>query len=253
MPRQPFNFDDIRQECRVELACHALHGNQGARLGARVHVPPALMGRYPYNGSAYGFLQQLRQEILALGVIEFPGLPVNRRNHTLAQRAPKQHAYSSNPYLTGECQHLHQDTPPYPTAFWLDAPRRFFGTWVTSLEGLRISLDWQRRNPAADLHAMHRALVPESLAQGYGVVLNRAAGLLLIDNSEHQQLYHARTCDFAAVLAQPDYAQDAPMYAFNEVGLLHYIDSLDSRRGTHDRDEAERAEVAAFMAAEPRF
>lgn len=248
--RRPFRFADLARECRVETGCNALHGARGPRLGARVLVPPELHGRYPYNASAYAFLQQLRDEIREFGVIEFPRLPLNRCNHTLAQRAPREHAYSSNPYLTGECQHLHQDTPPYPTAFWLDAPRRFFGTWVTGLPGLRAFLDFQRVNPAASRADVHRALVPASLDEGTGVVLNRTPGLLLLDNSEATQLFHARTCDFAAVAADPGYAADTPMYAFNEVGLLHHIDSLDSRRGLYDRDAGDRAGVIAFLRRE---
>ena len=250
MARQPFNFEDIARECRLETGCHALHGHGAPRLGVRVHVPPELRGRYPYCASAYAFLQQLRAPILEFGLVEFPGLPVNPVNHTLAQRAPREHGYSSNPYLTGECQHLHQDTPPYPTAFWLGARRRFFGTWVTALPGLRSFLDYQCEHPLASLEEVHRALVPATLAAGTGAVLNREPGLLLIDNSEHCQLYHARTCDFEAVAAEPGYAADTPMYAFNEVGLLHYIDTLDSRRGGGHRDAADRAEVEAFLAEE---
>ncbi|MFM2419685.1 MAG: hypothetical protein RL385_4408, partial [Pseudomonadota bacterium] len=40
------------------------------------------------------------------------------------------------------------------------------------------------------------------------------------------------------------------MYAYNEIGLLNYIDTMDERRGEHDRDEQEMADVGAFMAAE---
>lgn len=250
MRRQPFTFSDIARDCRVDTDCHALHGPGSSRLGLRVHVPEALWGGYPYNASAYAFLQQLRPEILAAGLIEFPGLPVNRTNHTLAQRAPRQHAYSSNPYLTGEFQDPHQDTPPYPTAFWLGGPRRFFGTWIISQPGLRDYLECQRAMPHASPEALHRLQVPASLAGQTGVVLNRVPGLLLIDNSDACQLYHARTCDIAAVSAEPDYREDTPMYAFNEVGLLHYIDTLDSRRGDADRCARDRAEVEAFLRGE---
>jgi hypothetical protein len=37
------------------------------------------------------------------------------------------------------------------------------------------------------------------------------------------------------------------MYAFNEVGLLNYIDQLDSRRGQQWRDHEDLAAVRAFL------
>ena len=92
--------------------------------------------------------------------------------------------------------------------------------------------------------------MPESLSDGSGLLLNHEAGLILIDNSDAQRLYHARTCQFAEVEANPDYDSDAPMYAFNEPGLLNYIDQLDSRRGQHDRCAEDLAEVKVFMAQE---
>ena len=247
MPRQPFTFADIEQECTVETGCYRLHGEQNPHTtGARIFVPAALQARYPYNASAYAFLQQLRQTIQNFGTLEFPGLPVNRCNHTIAMRSPREHGYSSNPYLTGECQHLHQDTPPYPTAFWLGEKRRYFATWIVSLPGLQRYTQFVREHPGISMNDAHRTLVPESLANGTGIVLNHSPGLLLIDNSEHCRLYHARTCRFDAVDRQPDYTSDAPMYAYNEIGLLHYIDTMDERRGPLDRDPADLADTVAF-------
>ena len=40
------------------------------------------------------------------------------------------------------------------------------------------------------------------------------------------------------------------MYAFNEVGLQHFIDQLDERRGPEHRDAADAALTLAFMQAE---
>ena len=79
MPRVPFCFADIAAECRVESGVHRLDGR---RLGLRITVPQALRERYPYCGSAYGFLQELRREILDYGLVEFPGLPLNPQNYT---------------------------------------------------------------------------------------------------------------------------------------------------------------------------
>ncbi len=252
MPRVPFSFDDIAQDCQVETECYRLDDGRERRLGARIDVPAGLRGRYPYSGSAYGFLQQLRPQILELGLIVFPDLPVNRSNHTLAQRAPNEHAYSSNPYLTGRCQSPHQDTPPYPTAFWLGEPRRYFATWILSSTANQHFYQFQQRHPGMDLEALHRRLVPESLANHNGLLLNQDPGLLLIDNSPHCALYHARTCNFEAVEAAAEELHDTPMYAFNEVGLLQYIDSLDERRGQTDRCAEDLAEVKRFMAEELR-
>lgn len=247
MPRQPFTFQDLTRECRVATGCHRLDGRQ---LGARIEVPEALRGRYPYNASAYAFLQQLRPAIHELGLIEFPHLPVNKTNHTLAQRSPREHQYSPNPYLTDICQSPHQDTPPLPTAFWLGERRRFFATWVVSQQGLEAFLALSRQAPGLGIEALHQRLVPQSLAEGTGLVLNREPGLLLLDNSEAQLLYHARTCQFDAVANEPDYCSDSPMYAYNEVGLLHYIDSLDIRRGPEDRDPMDLAQVQDFLRQE---
>src|SRR5690606_24602381 len=126
--RVPFQLADLLAECASEAGVHALRDGDRSRLGLRIHVPAELHGTYPYSGSAYGFLQQLRADIQEHGLIEFPRLPVNPTNHTLAQRAPWEHGYSQNPFLTGFYQDLHQDTPPLPTAFWLAGARRYFAT-----------------------------------------------------------------------------------------------------------------------------
>ncbi|HEY9036811.1 MAG TPA: hypothetical protein VIM96_08895 [Pseudomonadales bacterium] len=247
MTRSPFTLADIARECTIETGIHALDGHA---LGLRITVPAGLHNRYPYNASAYAFLQQLRDAIFEYGTVEFPELPVNPCNHTLAQRSPEQHRYSANPYLTDYCQAPHQDTPPYPTAFWLGAPRQYFATWVMSVAGVTRFLQYRQAHRHETIEAIHRALVPESLNNGSGLLLNRQPGLLLIDNSEHRQLYHARTADFAALANNPAPAEDTPMYAFNEVGLMHYIDTLDERRGPHDRDARDLADMRTFMAAE---
>ncbi|MBA6411803.1 hypothetical protein H2508_01605 [Parahaliea sp. F7430] len=247
MSRLPFTFADIESDCVIETGHYRLDGRS---LGMRIRVPEPLMQQAPYNSSAYDFLQQLRPQIFAYGLLEFPNLPLNPQNHTLAQRAPQQHAYSSNPYMTDFCQSPHQDTPPYPTAFWLDAPRQYFATWVMSERGLEKFYRQGQGLAASELEALHRELVPASLAEGWGLLLNQQPGLLLIDNSHHQSLYHARTCNFAAQDAQPDFCQDEAMYAFNEVGLLNYIDMLDSRRGTQHRDSDEVERVRQFMQRE---
>lgn len=247
MKRAPFCLGDLAAECRLRTGRYQLDGRP---LGLTIEVPSALCGRYPYNASAYAFLQQLRVAIFEHGIVELPGLPLNRTNHTLAQRSPWEHAYSDNPYLTDRCQSPHQDTPPYPTAFWLDAPRRFSATWVMSLAGLARFDEYRRAHPGSDIEDVHRALVPASLAQGSGLLVNRAPGMLLIDNSAHGALYHARTCLFDAVALDPRHRVDTPMYAFNEVGLLHYIDVLDSRRGLHHRDPEDEAQVRDFLAEE---
>lgn len=248
MPRQPFTFHDIAAECRIETGCHSLDGQ---RLGMKIHVPAALYSRHPFSASAYDFLQFLRPQILEHGTVEFPHLPLNRSNYTLAQRAPWEHAGNPNPYMTDECQSPHQDTPPYPTAFWLGETRRFFATWVMSLQGLRAWGEHCRQQPQAGIASRHRELVPASLANGTGLLLNRNPGLLLIDNSNHRKLYHARTCLFDKLTADTRHEHDAPMYAFNEIGLLEYIDSLDIYRGAQDRNQEEREAVRAFMATEP--
>ena len=250
--RVPFTFSDISGECEVETDCFRVDDGRERRLGARVRVPRELRHRYPYNGSAYGFLQELRSVIFELGIVVFPDLPVNRTNHTLAQRAPNEHSYSQNPYLTDRCQSPHQDTPPYPTAFWLDAPRRFFATWVLSSTAAEAFYRFQQAHPTLDVEDIHRRLVPESLAAHTGVLLNQDPGLLLIDNSQGCALYHARTCRFDAVEATGGELRDAPMYAFNEVGLLEHLRSLDERRGSADLSDEDLAQVKQFLLDESR-
>lgn len=247
MPRQAFSFEDLTRECIVQPGYHQLDSRP---IGARIEVPSELWDRYPYNASAYAFLQELRSAIYEYGLIEFPGLPLNRTNHTLAQRAPREHTYSPNPYLTDICQTPHQDTPPLPTAFWLGERRRFYATWVVSHQGLDLFAQLRRTEPGLDIETVHRRLVPRSLVDGTGLLVNREPGLVLLDNSDAQSLYHARTCQFEAVAAEPGYETDSPSYAYNEVGLLNYLDSLDIRRGTADLDATDRAEVEAFLARE---
>ena len=244
MRRIPFSFRDFERECDIQLNCYTLDSQP---LGAKINIPPALQQKHPYNSSAYGFLQQLRAEIFELGTIEFPHLPVNKTNYTLAQRAPKEHAYSANPYMTGSCQQPHQDTPPYPTAFWLPEARQFFATWILSVTAVEAFFELNRHRPELNQEELHRVLVPQSLENQSGLLVNQKPGLILIDNSQHRSLYHARTCNFQAIAAQENYQSDTPMYAFNELGLLHYIDTRDERRGQQDKDTANLTKVIAFM------
>lgn len=245
--RAPFTFRDIASECEVETECFRVDDGSERWLGARVRVPAELRGRYPYNGSAYGFLQELRSLIFELGLIVFPDLPVNRTNHTLAQRAPNEHAYSENPYLTSRCQSPHQDTPPYPTAFWLGEPRRFFATLVLSATATQAFYRFQQAHPRLGIEDVHRRLVPQSLAEHDGLILNQDPGLLLIDNSQHCALYHARTCRFDVAESAKEELRDSPMYAFNEVGLLEHLHSLDERRGSEDLSDEDLAQVKHFL------
>jgi hypothetical protein len=93
--RVPFTFSDISGECEVETDCFRVDDGRERRLGARVRVPRELRDRYPYNGSAYGFLQELRSLILELGIVVFPdrSLPKASSGHSalpdgvLARRA----------------------------------------------------------------------------------------------------------------------------------------------------------------------
>ena len=111
--RKTFTFKDFIQACRIEENTYQLqHKNGTKQLGAKIIVPKELLGTYPYNASAYDFLQFFRQEIYEYGIIEIPGLPLNLSNYTVAMRAPEEHQYSSNPYLSEHCQSPHQDTPP---------------------------------------------------------------------------------------------------------------------------------------------
>jgi hypothetical protein len=247
MTQLSFTLADIAAECELGTGHYQLDGRS---LGMKIIVPPELYSKAPYSSTAYQFMQQLRSAIFEYGVIELPGLPVNRQNYTLAQRSPQEHAYSSNTYMTDLCQSPHQDTPPYPTGFWLDQPRRYFATWVMSDRGIEEFAKTQRTTPNWDINQLHSSLVPSSLAEGWGLLLNQQPGLLLIDNSQGQPLYHARTCNFEAVEENPDYRTDSPMYAFNEPGLLQYIDMLDSKRGTADRNADEVEQVRRWLAEE---
>lgn len=249
MVRQAFTFQDIAADCTVETNCYQLDGRS---LGAIIHVPQELQSRYPYNASAYAFIQQLREAIFEFGTIEIPNLPINKTNHTVAMRHPKEHSYSDNPYLNRFCQEPHQDTPPYPTAFWLEAPRRFAATWFMSLQGLDAWSDLSRARPSLSTEEKHKLLIPDGLTNGTALLLTQKPGLLLFDNSQHHQLYHARTCNFEAVTQNPGAQEDTPAYAFNEMGLLHYMNTLDSRRGEEDKSDEDLAEVRAFLSQEQR-
>lgn len=244
-----FTFEDIARECRVEYGAHGLTANGGGRIGARVFVPEELRATPLYSSSAYTFMQQLRAAIFEHGLIEFPELPVNRRNHTLAQRAPAQHAYSANPFLTGLCQRLHQDTPPFPTAFWLDGPRRASATWVATARAAAEFSEAARHVPDHELPALHARWVPKLIGEGRATLVNRTPGLLLLDNSDATRLYHARTNVVDGEHQAQPAPTDATLYAFNEPGLLQRM-QLDERRGTEHFCEAERGRIAAFVARE---
>lgn len=247
-PRVPFTFKDLEQECRISHCDYRVNDRESDDcFGIKVWVPSVLFDRFPYNCSAYDFLQFLRNEILQYGTIEFPSLPVNLSNHTVAMRAPEQHTYSSNPYLTDHCQALHQDTPPYPSAFWLGETRCYSATWVVGLKGLYRFKEFAAANPELSMNDIHLALVKESLKDEWGILLNYYPGLLLMDNSDHHHLYHGRTCFFDQRKQAMGSITDAPMYAYNEIGLLNYIDSLDERRGMEYRDEDEKQAVLKFM------
>ncbi len=247
MTRAPFTFQDLAKDCAIQTACYNIDERE---IGAKVIVPNELQHRYPYCASAYVFLQQLRSAIFEFGVVEFPNLPVNKTNHTLAQRSPKEHTYSSNTYLTDLCQQPHQDTPPLPTAFWLGEKRNYFATWVMSTKGVEEFYAFAKDCPQLSVEEVHKIQVAQSLKSKSGFLMNQNPGLVLLDNSDNQSLYHARTCCFQAVEENPDYTFDTPMYAYSEIGLLNYIDSIDSRRCNNDRDARDLEDVKAFMAAE---
>ena len=247
MPRVIFSFEDFIKDCDV---CNAPYQLNGHFTGLRITVPTALANQWPYNSNIYDFLQFFRLNIQQHGFIEIRGLALNKTNYTLAQKAPQQHAYSSNPFMTDYCQQPHQDTPPYPTAFALEEPRQYFATWLMTAQGVQTFMQFKQQNAQLSLEEVHRLLVPESLKQGWGILVNHESGIILIDNSHHCQLYHTRTCNFSAIDANPDFDSDAAMYAFNEIGLLNYIEQLDSRRGLAFRDENLSQEVARFMQKE---
>lgn len=245
-------FDDLKTHLQHHANWRAeIWHIDGKPLGLRIDIPAKLRQQQPFNASAYTHLRALREEIHQHGIVWLTNLPVNKTNHTLAQRSPYQHGYSSNPYLTDICQAPHQDTPPHPTAFWLGDTRRFSATWVMGEAGARRYYQFAQQHPQLSVEQIHRQLVPDSLENGWGILINQQAGLILIDNSQHAKLYHARTCNFAAVDALPAgstmHYTDTPMYAYNEVGLLHYIDQLDERRGLDHRDAAEVATIRAYL------
>ncbi len=237
MQNRAFSWNDIEAECQVTTHCFYIE----KPLGAEIIVPKALQNQYPYNGSVYDWLYFLREEIKQLGYLHFPQLPINKCNYTLAQGAPQQHRYSNNPFMTSWFQEPHQDTPPYPTAFGLEQERRFFATWLLGQEYLYRFFELKQQGMA--LEQIHRQLVPESISNQAGLLINTQPGLSIIDNSDYHPLYHARTCQIEAVKQQPDFDSDAKMYAFNEVGLLYYIDQMDSERGQAFRDEEDKKRV----------
>lgn len=243
---QVFTLQDLLNECEAREGIYQLDGRA---LGLEIRVPPALQLKAPYSGSVYRLLQQLRPAIFDYGLISFPDLAFNKTNYTLAQAAPHQHSYSANPYLTGECQHLHQDTPPYPTAFGLDQPRRFYATWLTGRTMCEAYYQDRQLNSEQSEKQRHARLVPQSLEEGTGLLINTAPGLILIDNSDANALYHARTCQFERHAAEP-VADDSPFYAFNEVGLLNYIDTLDEMRGQTYRCAEDLDITRAFLQRE---
>ncbi|NRB41800.1 MAG: hypothetical protein HRU20_25565 [Pseudomonadales bacterium] len=249
MARKTFTFADFSKDCDISPANQQLSNRA---YGIKITVPEALQKQWPFNASAYDFLQFLRPQIQQYGFIELPDLKFNKTNYTLAMRSPKEHSYSSNPFLTDYCQSPHQDTPPYPTAFGLEQRREFFATWLMTSKGVNEYTHFQQQHPELSIIECHKALQPISLQQGWGILVNQNPGLILIDNSQHCALYHARTCNFQALNSTPDFATDSAMYAFNEVGLLHYIDELDSRRGLEHRDESQRLAIADFMQQEKR-
>ncbi|NRA40818.1 MAG: hypothetical protein HRU21_00780 [Pseudomonadales bacterium] len=244
--RKPFSLQDIVAECEVEEGHYQIDGKS---LGLKICVPEALYTHFPFQQSAYDFLQFLRSSIFDYGIVEFPNLPLNPLNYTLAQRDPSEHNYSQNPFLTGRCQSPHQDTPPYPTAFWLDGLRQYSATWVMSQSMQQHYQQLQSATQASD-NALHQRLVQQSLAQGQAILVNHTPGLLLIDNSSAQNLYHARTTKLDHLDNFCKLRHDSPLYAFNEIGLMHYIDQLDERRGQQHRDSTLSAEILTFMRRE---
>ena len=248
MTRKRFTFSDFIKECEIQENTVSLQYKSGVQsLGVKVFVPESIRQQYPYNASAYDFLQFFRKEIYEYGIIEFPDLPVNRSNYTVAMKAPEEHGYSANPYLYEQCQSPHQDTPPYPTAFWLGKERQLSATWIMTELAVEYFQKQQHRFPELSIEDIHRRVVPETLKQGSAILRNYTPGLILIDNSQHHRLYHAKTCRFQNRRQLAEISHDSPMYSFNEVGLLHYIDSLDEQRGADDRNAEERNLVQQFM------
>ena len=246
--RKIFTFKDFIHACHIEENTYQLEHKHGTKqLGARIVVPEELYSTPPYNASAYDFLQFFQQAIYEYGIIEIPELPLNPSNYTVAMRAPEEHQYSANPFLSEPCQSPHQDTPPYPTAFWLGNERKLSATWIMTDFAAEQFFEEQKKCPQKDIETIHRTIVPKTLRDKSALLLNHTPGLLLIDNSGHHQLYHAKTCRFDNRKAMPTLQQDAPMYTFNEVGLMHYIDTLDEQRGTKHRNNEEAAWIRQHM------
>lgn len=251
MNRPQFSFKDIAEECAIEYDYLTLKHSNGVRqFGAKISVKPDQFNNFPYNASAYDFLQFLRQEIYEFGVIEIPGLPINKQNYTVAMKAPAQHSYSSNPYLTEPCQSPHQDTPPYPTAFWLPSERLISATWLLSDLGAQRFHHYRQRHREQSIEKAHEVLVPQTIEAQEGLLVNYQPGLILIDNSQHHQLYHAKTQRFENIKMGISIETDTPMYSFNEQGLLNYMDSLDEQRGPANKNQQEAFAVAEFLQRE---
>lgn len=249
--RKTFTFNDFVQPCHLEEKIYQLKYKSCTRnLGARITIPEELMGAYPYNVSAYDFLQFFRKQIFEFGIIEIPQLPLNLSNYTVAMLAPEEHQYSQNPYLNERCQSPHQDTPPYPTAFWLGDERKLSATWVLTDLAVEQFFDERKASPQKSIETIHRTIVPKTIEDQSSLLLNYQPGLLLIDNSNHHQLYHAKTCRFENRELTPTLQHDNPMYSFNEVGLLNYMDNLDEKRGQQNKDEEEKDWVREFLRIE---
>ncbi len=242
-----FTLNDLLQECDT---CEGHHCIDGQRLGLKIFIPQELYSSFPFNVTVYDFIQQLRGEIFEYGIIEMPSLPFNRCNYTLSQKDPTEHSYSQNSYTTDFCQAPHQDTPPYPTAFGLLSPRKHSATWVMKTVMLERFYQYQAQHRSLSVDELHQQLIQKSLDEGSSILVNQEPGLLLIDNSDHQSLYHART----SLVDQSDryckIRHDSPVYAFNEIGLLNYIDSLDEHRGDEFRSESEKQRVIQFLESE---
>ena len=244
--RKPFSLQDIVAECDVEEGHYKIDGKS---LGLKIWVPEALHAHFPFQQSAYDFLQFLRTSIFDYGIVEFPHLPLNPINYTLAQRDPSEHSYSQNPFLTGRCQSPHQDTPPYPTAFWLAGLRQYSATWVMSESMQQYYQKLKSATKTNDI-TLHQQLVQQSITQGQAILVNHTPGLLLIDNSSAQNLYHARTTKLDRLDSFCKLRHDSPMFAFNEIGLMHYIDQLDEQRGQQHRDSKLSKEILDFIRQE---
>lgn len=234
--RTRFTINDIFALTKPTEGCYQLDAKTlGLRLDCQ-GIDDALLKR-----PVYDFLLYLRQDIFKYGVIELQNLDFNLCNYTLGQGAPIEHQGNPNPYMTAHCQDLHQDTPPYPTAFGLKAPRQFYATWLTN-EAQMQEFYQQKASSQETLEQLHQRLVPTSLENQSGFLINQKPGLTIIDNSQANKLYHARTANFKAIEQAGNFSQDSKMYAFNEVGLLQHLRQLDIYRGNEhiNLEEIER-------------